>query len=105
MTFSCADLRWMRSIKSSPNCKDENYQIKTDRMTWNEKCKMRNSNPVVVAKHFQYRVETLFKEVEIEKNFDDLMLSSLIFLPIDPHWNQCTLAESVHQVMFLKPLS
>ena len=32
-------------------------------LSYNEKCSMLNLNPVVVAKHFQYRVETFFKEV------------------------------------------
>ena len=32
-------------------------------LSYNEKCSLLNLNPVVVAKHFQYRVETFFKEV------------------------------------------
>ena len=32
-------------------------------MTNNEKCKMLISNPVIVAKHFQYRLECLLKDV------------------------------------------
>ena len=32
-------------------------------LTYNEKCKMLNSNPVIVAKHFQYRLECLLKDV------------------------------------------
>ena len=32
-------------------------------MTHNEKCKMLNSNPVIVVKHFQYQLECLFKNV------------------------------------------
>ena len=31
-------------------------------MTYDEKCKMLNSNPVVLAKHFQYRSECLFRD-------------------------------------------
>ena len=34
-----------------------------EHMTYDEKCKMLNSNPVVVAKHFQYRLECLFRDV------------------------------------------
>ena len=32
-------------------------------LSYNEKCSLLNLNPVVVAKHFQYRVETFFKDV------------------------------------------
>ena len=32
-------------------------------MSYDEKCKMLNSNPVVVAKHFQFRLERLFKDL------------------------------------------
>ena len=34
-----------------------------ENMTYDEKCKMLHSNPVVVAKHFQYRLECLFRDV------------------------------------------
>ena len=64
MTFSCADLRWneIYKILSKLQGKELTDQ-EIDLMTYNEKCKMLNSNPVVVVKHFQYRLETLFKEV------------------------------------------
>ena len=32
-------------------------------MTYDEKCKMLNSNPVVVAKHLQYRLKCLLRDV------------------------------------------
>ena len=64
MTFSCADLRWNEIYKILSKLQGKEL---TDQeiglMTCNEKCKMVNSNPVVIAKHFQYRLETLFKEV------------------------------------------
>ena len=31
--------------------------------TYNEKCEMLNLNPVIVGKHFQYRLECLFNDV------------------------------------------
>ena len=34
-----------------------------DNLSYNEKCSLLNLNPVIVAKHFQYRVETFFKDV------------------------------------------
>ena len=41
---------------------DENSEIDYFR-----KCEVLNSNPVLVARHFQYRVETFFKEIIIHK--------------------------------------
>jgi len=34
-----------------------------ENLSYNEKCSLLNLNPVIVAKHFQYRVESFFKEV------------------------------------------
>ena len=63
MTFSCAGLRWneIYKILSKLQGKELTDQ-EIDLMTYNEKCKMLNSNPVVVAKHFQYRLETLLRK-------------------------------------------
>ena len=64
MTFSCADLRWNEIYKILSKLQGKKLaDQEIDLMTCNEKCKMLNSNPVVIAKHFQYRLETLFKEV------------------------------------------
>ena len=32
-----------------------------DRVSYQERCDILNKNPVIVARHFQYRVEMLFK--------------------------------------------
>ena len=32
-------------------------------LSYDERCRLLNLNPVIVAKHFQYRVETLFIEI------------------------------------------
>ena len=64
MTFSCADLRWneiykiLSKLKGKVMSDDEIAEL-----TYDEKCKMLNSNPAVVAKHFQYRLECLFKDI------------------------------------------
>jgi len=39
-----------------------------DALSYDEKCEMLNLNPVIVAKHFQYRVETFFTEVLLSKS-------------------------------------
>lgn len=64
MTLSCADLRWPELLQiisrsSSTNMTDEEVNA----LSYDEKCRLINFNPVIVAKHFQYRVETLFTEV------------------------------------------
>ena len=64
MTLSCADLRWpelFQIIAHTQGINITNEQV--DTLSYNEKCLMLNLNPVVVAKHFQSRVETFFKEV------------------------------------------
>ena len=64
MTLSCADLRWPELFQILSRI-DGKYLTdeEIDELTYEEKCKMINLNPVVVAKHFQYRVETFFTEV------------------------------------------
>ena len=42
------------------------YNITTEEveaLSYHERCSMLNLNPVMVAKHFQYRVETFFRDV------------------------------------------
>ena len=64
MTFPCADLRWNKIYKILSKLKGcEMSDIEIEHMTYDEKCKMLNSNPVVVAKHFQYRLKCLFRDV------------------------------------------
>ena len=67
MTLSCADLRWPELFQivartQGLNLGDEQIEA----LSYNERCSM-NSNPVVVAKHFQYRVATFFTEVLLTK--------------------------------------
>ena len=64
MTLSCADLRWpeLFQIISRMQGKDITDED-VDALSYDEKCKMLNLNPVIVAKHFQYRVESFFTEV------------------------------------------
>ena len=64
MTLSCADLRWneLESIISKLNGENlTDEQI--NNFTYFERCNYLNSNPVLLARHFQYRVEVFFKEI------------------------------------------
>ena len=64
MTFSSADLKWNEIYKILSKLGGrEMSDAEIGNMTYNEKCKMLNSNPAIVAKHFQYRLECLFKDV------------------------------------------
>ena len=44
------------------------YNTEVDVLSYDEKCKMLYLNPVIVAKHFQYRVKTFFTEVLLSKS-------------------------------------
>ena len=64
MTLSCADLRWNVICKILSKLKGkEMTDDEIAAMSYDEKCEMLNSNPVVVAKHFQFRLERLFKDL------------------------------------------
>ena len=68
MTLSCADLRWPELFLIIARTQGKNLtddQVKA--MSYNERCSMLNFNPVVVAKHFQHRVETFFTEILLSK--------------------------------------
>lgn len=68
MTLSCADLRWPELFQIIAKMQRKKMTIEElDALSYNERCQMLNTNPVIVAKHFQYRVETFFKEVLLSK--------------------------------------
>ena len=64
MTLSCADLRWpeLFFILLRVN-RQEMTDKEIENLSYNEKCSLLNLNPVIVAKHFQNRVESFFKDV------------------------------------------
>lgn len=64
LTLSCADLRWNELV--SIICKLKGRNMSDDEINsidYTERCKLLNSNPVLVARHFQYRVEAFFKDI------------------------------------------
>lgn len=64
MTLSCADLRWPELFHIIARTKGMNLtNEQVEALSYNERCSMLNLNPVIVAKHFQYKVETFFIEV------------------------------------------
>ncbi|XP_066911415.1 uncharacterized protein [Clytia hemisphaerica] len=66
MTLSCADLRWneLPYIISKLNGQ-ELLDEEISEMPYFERCKLLNSNPVILARHFQYRVEVFYKHIVI----------------------------------------
>jgi len=64
LTLSCADLRWdelVLVISKLKGHKLSNEEISN--MSYFERCELLNSNPVLLARHFQYRVETFLKNI------------------------------------------
>ena len=75
LTLSCADLRWdeFPIIISKLVGKDLSSE-EISSMSYFEKCDLLNSNPVLLARHFQYRVETFFKEIVLNGPLGKIML-------------------------------
>ena len=64
MTLSCADLRWPELFQIISRTKGNNITTEeVEALSYHERCSMLNLNPVIVAKHFQYRVETFFRDI------------------------------------------
>ena len=62
MTLSCADLHWNKLISIIAKLKGGNLQEEhINNMNFFERCTYLNMNPVLIAQHFQYRVEVFFK--------------------------------------------
>ena len=58
LTLSCTDLRWNELIPIifKLNCVDISDK-EINEMLYHERCGTLNKNPVLVARHFQYRVD------------------------------------------------
>ena len=64
MTLSCADLRWNELVSIISKLKGEKLtDQQISNMSYFERCSYLNQNPVLLARHFQYRVEIFFKEI------------------------------------------
>ena len=69
LTLFCADLRWnalvslvFKIIINNLNLSEEEVQ----NLPYQERCKFLNMNPVLVARHFQFRVDVFFKEILVD---------------------------------------
>ena len=65
ITFSCADLQWHELIEIIYMLNEGDILTDDDihSMNYFDKTKILNSNPVLLARHFQYREEVFFKEI------------------------------------------
>ena len=67
LTLSCADLRWEElpyiiNKLNNPGLSEEELK----NLSYQGRCNLSSNNPVLVARHFQYKVEVFFKEIIID---------------------------------------
>ena len=70
LTLSYIDLRWNELVSiifklNGIDVADE----ERDRLSYQERCETLNKNPVLVARHFQYRVDMFFKVIVVDGPF------------------------------------
>ena len=60
----CADLRWKEFLEIVQKLNEAESDISN--LSYHDRCNILNSNPVLVVRHFQYRVEVCFKLIIID---------------------------------------
>ena len=71
LTLLCADLRWDElpyMINKLNNLGFSDEELKN--LSYQERTKLLNENPVLVARHFQYKVQVFFKELVLDGPLD-----------------------------------
>ncbi len=64
LTLSAADLRWPDTIQAIARQQGKNLtDEEVEEMSWEEKCSMLASNPVTAARHFDHRLQCLFRDI------------------------------------------
>ena len=64
LTLSCADLWWKEFLEIIQKLNEADFDISN--LSYHDRCNILNSNPVLVAGHFQYRVEVFLKLIIID---------------------------------------
>ena len=67
LTLSCADLRWEELpyiINKLNNLGLSDEELKN--LSYQDWCHLLNKNPVLLARHFQYKVEVFFKQIILD---------------------------------------
>ena len=67
LTFSWAELRWDKLphiINKLNNLNLSDDEIRN--LTYQQRTKLLNDNPILVARHFQYKAQVFFKEIVLD---------------------------------------
>ena len=67
LTLPCADLRWEELpyiINKLNNLGLSDKEL--NNLSYQKRCNLLNNSPVLVARHFQYKVEVFFKQIIID---------------------------------------
>ena len=105
LTLQCADLRWEELpyiIKKLNNHGLSDRELKN--LSYQERCTLLNNNTVLVAKHFQYKVEVLFKVIILDGHWGkkNLMLYISNFKKGAAHMSIRLYGFSMHQIFKMK---
>ena len=108
LTLSCADLRWEELpyiINKLNNLGLSDEELKN--LSYQERCNLLNDNPVLVARHFQYKVDVFFKEIMLD--ILDCPLGKTNYSPIRTEFQKGTAHMSIqlygfsmHQILKMK---
>ena len=69
LTLSCADLRWNELVSLVFKIIINNFNLSEEEvqnLPYQVRCKLFNMNPVLAARHFQFRVDVFFKEILVD---------------------------------------
>ena len=64
LALSCAGLRWKEFLEIIQKLNEAEFDISN--LSYHDRCNILNSDPVLVARHFQYREEVFFKLIIID---------------------------------------
>ena len=69
LTLSCADLRWNELVSLVFKIIINNFNLSEEEvqnLPYQVRCKLFNMNPVLAARHFQFREDVFFKEILVD---------------------------------------
>ena len=67
MTLSSADLNWNKLVSITNKLhKLDMPEEDIGNLTYHDRCRLLNDNPVLFVRHFQYQVEVFFKEIVVD---------------------------------------
>ena len=101
LTLSCADLRW----EELPYISNKLNNLGIKKLSYQERFNLFNNNQVLVARHFQYKVEALFKEIVLDGPLggggggQNIMLYALNFKTGVAHMSIHLYGFSMHQML------